>query len=101
MPQEIGQDPKLMSAIASSLLDKVESGVQQILSDDQGKYIKALLDPFHPDAAGVRVPSLNPIDTYTHTQFESFTLSGSMAAFGKIMLVFNPTAIGPRPVAVL
>lgn len=34
MPQEIGQDPKLMSAIASSLLDKVESGVQQILSDD-------------------------------------------------------------------
>lgn len=60
-----------------------------------------MLDPFHPDSAGVRVPSLNPIDTYTHTQFESFTLSGSMSSFGKILLVFNPTAIGPRPVAVL
>lgn len=67
MPDEIGADPKLMSAIASTLLDKVENGVQHILSDEQGRYIKALLDPFHPDSAGVRVPSLNPIDTYTHT----------------------------------
>lgn len=27
MPEEIGADPKLMSAIASTLLEKVESGV--------------------------------------------------------------------------
>lgn len=67
MPSSIGADEKLMSVIADQLLDKVERGINSILTDGEAKYIKALLDPFHPDAAGARIPSLNPVDTYTHT----------------------------------
>ena len=66
------------------------------------KYIKALIDPFSKETAGVRVPSLNPVDTYTHTQFDSFTIQpGTMAKNGKIIIFFNPTAIRPRPVLIL
>lgn len=46
--------------------DRFSKGLDEILNDGERKYIKALLDPFHPDAVGVRVPSLNPVDTYTH-----------------------------------
>lgn len=66
-PDDIGADPKLLGAISEELMNKVERGINQILTDSEAKYIKSLLDPFHPDAAGVRIPSLNPIDTYTHT----------------------------------
>lgn len=61
-----------------------------------------MIDPFSSNAVGCRVPSLNPIDTYTHVQFDSFALSNQqMAPNGKILLVFNPTAILVRPVAIL
>lgn len=81
---------------------RFEQGLSEILNDAERKYIRALIDPFHPDAVGVRVPSLNPVDTYTHTQFESFAINTTqMAPSGKVILIINPTAIRPRPVLMI
>lgn len=91
-----------VSGVMDEALGRFAEGVDRILSDDEATYIKSLVDPFHTESVGTRVPSLNPVDTYTNTQFESFTISSSeMSASGKILLVFNPTAIRPRPVLVL
>lgn len=83
-------------------MGRVEQGIHAIMSDAESKYIKSLIDPFHPDAVGVRIPSLNPIDTFTHSHFESFSVNaGSMGPTGKILIIYNPTAIRPRPVVVI
>lgn len=96
------EDEKLRTQLVNEAMERVDQGIQLIMSDAETKYIKALIDPFHPDAVGVRVPSLNPIDTFTHSHFESFSVNaGAMAPTGKILVVFNPTAIRPRPVVVI
>jgi len=65
------------------------------------KYLLALIDPFAKDAVGCRLPSLDPVATFTHCQFESFTLNTTgYNNTGKCMLVYNPTAIRPHPVVV-
>jgi len=94
--------PSKVKGLAEDIVTKMDMAVDQILDNDEATYIKALANPFHPDAAGVRIPSLNPVDTYTNTQFDSFSISSTgMTANGKIILIFNPTAIRPRPVLIV
>lgn len=50
-------------------------GVDKILSSPEDTYIKSMVDPFHPDASGTRVPSLNPVDTWTHSQFDTVSVN--------------------------
>lgn len=56
----------------NDLIDRFESGVDKIMNNYDVKYIKSLIDPFSSDAVGARIPALNPVATYTHTQFDSF-----------------------------
>lgn len=50
-------------------------GVNKILSAPEDTYIKAMIDPFHPDSLGARIPSLNPVDTWTHSQFDTVSVN--------------------------
>jgi len=46
--------------------------MEQLSTDDEKRYVKALLDPFHPDVLGVRVPTRVPRNTITyntHTEY--------------------------------
>lgn len=74
----------------------------KVLNSCEDVYVKALLDPFHPDALGVRVPALNPVDTAVHSQFDTITINvATYKPGGKLLLVFNPLAISAAPVMVL
>jgi len=78
------------------------SGIHKILSSPEDTYVKSMIDPFHPDAAGTRIPSLNPVDTWTHSQFDTISIGVSQyAQTGKCVLFFNPTALSVAPVALL
>lgn len=68
-------DTKLAQTSISQLMDRLDEGIDKILNNHDVRYVKALIDPFAAEIVGVRVPSLNPVDTYTHTQFDSFSLS--------------------------
>lgn len=82
--------------------DMFKSQLHAILNDSELQYIKAMVDPFHPDVSGVRIPCINPVDTWTHTQFDTVSLNVSQYnTNGKLVLFFNPTALSTGCVAML
>lgn len=105
-PPHYAPEPKIAGHLnqedVQKMLVQLSRGVDAILNDHERRYVRSLIDPFSPDAVGVRVPSLNPVATYTNCQFESFSLnSGPGVPNGKIMVIINLTAIRPRPVLVI
>lgn len=51
--------------------------ISELATDDEKRYIKSLLDPFHPDVLGVRVPSRVPRNTITYNTHTSFDFKAS------------------------
>lgn len=72
------------------------------LDNGETQFIKSQIDPFNAEAKGVRMPSLQPTDTYTHCAFDTFSLSTSnFVPGGKTVIFFNPMAIRVAPIAVV
>jgi hypothetical protein len=42
---------------------------EQLTDGEETRYVKSLVDPFHPDCAGTRVPTLLPRDTATFNTY--------------------------------
>ena len=59
------------------LRNNVRKMIAELATDDEKRYIKSLLDPFHPDALGVRVPSRVPRNTITYNTHTSFDFKAS------------------------
>lgn len=47
--------------------------MDQLQTTDEKKYVKALLDPFHPETLGVRVPTRVPRNTITYNTHSEYT----------------------------
>jgi len=48
-----------------------------------------MIDPFGAGAKGVRIPSLNLNDTFTHQQYDSFSVNtAGYSSTGKALLIF-------------
>lgn len=71
-------DDKISTNDLRQLLEQAQlrtmKGLDDIMVNCHMKYIKSLIDPFAKDTPGVRIPTVNPVDTFTHTQYESFTI---------------------------
>lgn len=50
---------------------------EKLTDGEEIKYIKALVDPFHPDCAGARVPTLLPRDTATFNTYNQLDVGQS------------------------
>jgi hypothetical protein len=48
--------------------------VEDLESTEEVKYIQSLVDPFHPDTNGVRVPVLLPRPTVAYNDFVNIEL---------------------------
>lgn len=90
----------------ASALDEVDQmfqqGVRKILNDCEQVYVKSMVDPFHPDSMGTRIPTLNPVDTWTHSQFDTISVNvAGHSPTGKTVLIFNPLALSTAPVLII
>lgn len=61
--------------------------VDQLQTNDEKRYIKSLLDPFHPDVLGVRVPTRVPRNTITYNTHSVFDFKAT--ASSQDILFFN------------
>lgn len=68
-------DGKTLGAAYSETMNRISTGINDILNGHSQKYLASLIDPFSSSAVGTRIPSLNPIDMYTYVQFDSFALN--------------------------
>lgn len=51
--------------------------MKMIKTDDEKQFLQGLVEPFHPDVEGVRVPSILPRETLTFNIFKSHSLVGN------------------------
>lgn len=55
--------------------------MKTLVDNDETKYIKSLVDPFHPDSTGVRIPSSVPRETLTYQYFSEAQVQGAQGDF--------------------
>lgn len=55
---------------------------------DETRYAKSMLDPFHPDSLGVRVPSRVPRNTVTYNTHQEYSFKATNAV-SDIMYITN------------
>lgn len=55
------------------LRNNVRRIMDTLQTTDEKRYVKSLLDPFHPDSLGVRVPSRVPRNTITYNTHSEYT----------------------------
>jgi hypothetical protein len=53
----------------ATLRKNMKAMFDQLTDGEETKYIKSLVDPFHPECAGARVPTLLPRDTATFNTY--------------------------------
>lgn len=70
-------DPKELSAFPRELRRNLNQVILQIADQDERRYVKSMLEPFHPSTKGARVPSKVPRSTMC---YESFNASNFTAA---------------------
>lgn len=95
-------DYRLAANVMHEAKMRFAKALSEELNPGERTYARAIIDPFAASSMGARVPSLNPVDSYTYTQNSNFTLSTTgYNAAGKALIFFNPTAVATGPVAVL
>jgi len=67
-------DPRSMITFPKDLRNNLLMMMEAFKSTHEAHYIKSLVDPFHPDSQGARVPALLPRDTATFSTFNSYGL---------------------------
>lgn len=61
----------------NQLRNNVRKIMTQLQTTDETRYVKSLLDPFHPDCLGVRVPSRVPRSTVTYNTHAEYTFKAT------------------------
>lgn len=70
------------------LRNNVRKVLDQLQTDDEKRYVKSLLDPFHPHSLGVRVPTRVPRNTITYNTHSEYTFKAT-ANSQDIMYISN------------
>lgn len=78
-------DPQKMVDFPMKLRDNLQSMFQHLNDGEETRYVKSLVDPFHPDCTGVRVPTLLPRDTAVFHMYNSMDIGHE--ATGKTRLL--------------
>jgi len=70
------------------LRNNVRKIINSLQTTDETRYVKALLDPFHPDTLGVRIPSRVPRNTITYNTHCEFSFKAT-ASVSDVMVISN------------
>lgn len=70
----------------TTLRKNMKAMFDQLTDGPETKYVKALVDPFHPECAGARVPTLLPRDTATFNTYNQIDV-GQTAPLSSHVLI--------------
>jgi len=70
-PHQVIDFPQQLRNNVRKILDRLQT-------TDETRYVKALLDPFHPDSLGVRVPTRVPRNTITYNTHSEYSFKATV-----------------------
>lgn len=82
-------DPRNMINFPSNLRKNMRKLFENMEQKHEIRYVKSLIDPFHPESQGSRVPSMLPRDTATFSTFQQTEFSTPSVSSSSHLVISN------------
>lgn len=71
MARRLDIDPQSLVTFPHDVRENVKHLMKQTLSGPELKYLRSIIEPFHPESQGARVPSNTPKETISYSHFST------------------------------